>query len=181
MTDRQIKTQLIIVVEGTKKTKTDELYINATIERFDCFPHDWKISFVYMKGKSKYVDKAVERKINDLANRFRYRDKSRSAFSFVAYAIDADNGPEAESLNQKIIEYCKERGYFLIYFAEDVEEVFLGRSVSSGEKGKKALAFYGNPSFKENNLKNASFSYAHGKSNILSVFESINKEAAKYQ
>ena len=176
MTGRQLRVQLIIAVEGTKNTKTDELYINATIEHFDCFPHDWKISFVYMNGKSRFDDKAVQSKIQKLADSYGHHDKSRESMSFVAYAIDTDSGFESENLNRKIIQYCEERGYFLIYFAEDVENVFLGHSVSNGDKGREALMFYGKPIFNKNNLKNVSFSYTHGKSNILSIFESINKE-----
>ena len=179
MTGRQLRVQLLIVVEGTKNTKTDELYINATIEHFDCFPHDWKISFVHMNGKSKYDDKAVQNKIQKLADSYGHHDKSRESMSFVAYAIDTDSGFESENLNRKIIQYCEERGYFLIYFAEDVENVFLGHSVSSGDKGKKALVFYGHPHFSENKLKNALFSYINGKSNILSIFKSIVERFAK--
>lgn len=172
MTETKENVQVIFVVEGNNKTKTDELYIKAAIEHFDVFPHSWKISFVHMKGKGNFDDRSVQTKIGKLISAFAYSGGK----SLVVYAIDSDDEARCHTLNQRIIGYCKKKGYDLIYFSEDVENVFLDHSVTSGEKGRAALRFYADPSFSEKCLESDGFCYGHRKSNILIVI----KQLAKY-
>ncbi len=124
-----------------------------------------------MKGKGNFDDRSVQTKIGKLISVFAYSGGK----SLVVYAIDSDDEAQSYALNQRIIRYCRAKGYDLIYFSEDVENVFLGHSVTSGEKGRAALRFYADPFFSEKCLESDGFCYGHRKSNILIVIRQLAK------
>ncbi len=135
---RKMAIQMILCVETIKSADTDSIYISEVINHWYQLNNQIKISKIYMKSKSKYNSKDVMREI----------DKKSRAFTFgetkVIYCIDTDqcekNIDHIKEL-KAISQYCEEKGYDLIWFCHDVEEVFLGKRVSDSQKVQEAGTF----------------------------------------
>lgn len=86
-----------------------------------------------MDGKGNYNKKQAE--INK--NISKYQGLSKV---FICYDIDNPNKP-SYSLNSNIVAFAKNNGYDIIWFYEDIEQVYLRNSVVQSEKTKKAKQF----------------------------------------
>lgn len=130
--------QMIFCVETNKRADTDSIYISEAINHWYQLNNQIKISKVYMNTKSKYNSKAVLQEICKKSKDFMIGSTK------VIYCIDTDqyevNVEHAKEL-ENISQYCKEKHYDLIWFCHDVEEVFLGHSVSDSQKVQAAASF----------------------------------------
>lgn len=133
--------QLIFVVEANKKSKSDWMYISDTIKRF--YEHNSthvKYSIVYMGGKGHYKEK--ESAILRLISQYSSQDSSRE--SKVIYCFDCDNydtNAEDRDFLNSVRQYCDNKGYDFAWFCKDIEHVYWGEKVNSGDKSKKAKSF----------------------------------------
>ena len=93
----------------------------------------------------------------------------------VIYFIDVDDydvSSETQILYNNIKSYCKNNGYEFVFFKKNVEDVYLGRSVTKDEKVKKAEEFTRKrliESVDESNLR--SEIHRQHTSNILNVLD----------
>ncbi|MCM1284367.1 MAG: hypothetical protein NC180_10455 [Muribaculaceae bacterium] len=130
--------QIILCVETSKKADTDSAYILEAIRYYYEIDRQVRLSIVYMNTKSKYKAKDVVRGIEQKINMFTIGE------SKVIYCIDTDlfeTNYEHKCELEKIQAFCESRSYGLIWFCHDVEEVFLGKSVSDSRKVKEAIVF----------------------------------------
>jgi hypothetical protein len=124
--------QLLFLVETTPQCQSDYLYLRAFIQsRYRLFDPTPKLTPIYLRGKSHYQDKEseIQRRRNEYPGQ-----------SEVILCLDTDEGKESEKLNARIGEYCRQKGYYLVWFHRDVEEVFLDRRVLSKEAALKKKA-----------------------------------------
>jgi hypothetical protein len=124
--------QLLFLVETTPQCQSDYLYLRAFIQsRYRLFDPTPKLTPIYLRGKSHYQDKEseIQRRRNEYPGQ-----------SEVILCLDTDEGKESEKLNARIEEYCHQRGYHLVWFHRDVEEVFLGHRLRSKETSLKKEA-----------------------------------------
>lgn len=130
--------QIILCMETNKRAATDYVYIKDTINRFYALSSKFRISPVYMNGKSKYNSKDIKKSIQTLIKDFTI------GITKVVYCIDTDLF-ESESDHarefKEISEYCVKNGFELIWFCHDVEEVYIGRKVSDKQKITEANDF----------------------------------------
>lgn len=156
--------QLIFVVEASKESKSDYVYITETVEKYyNVLGH--KLTPIFMDGKGNFNKKETE--INK--NISKYNGKSKV---FICYDIDNPN-KQTYSLNQDIINYANNKGYELIWFYEDVELVYWKKSVSKSEKTKQSKKFLSQNQIKnilENDLNQITIS-KNNSSNILNVLD----------
>lgn len=133
--------QLIFVVETNKKCKSDWIYIKDTIEHFYQFDDaHTKLSAVYMNSKSRYKSKSVEKEIRDMISQFNPRE------SKVIYCFDCDNYDvkhEDMQFLKDVDRYCKENGYDFVWFCKDIEQVYIGKSITDKKKKSTAASFSG--------------------------------------
>ena len=164
--------QIVLVMEADDKSRTDYIYVKSILERKYNLSRrtDVKISPVFMGGKGNYNKKKVQNKINGVIKQYQ-----KIGESFVIYCFDTDKY-ESNTADQTAIteekQYCLENGYEFVWFCHDVEEVFLGKSVASGEKVAEAKKYITNnmvDKVKMNNLKSQVFT--KGKSNLLLILE----------
>lgn len=124
--------QLIFVVETNKTSQSDYIYIIETLKEFyNTLGH--KLTPVFMNGKGNYNKKQDEININIA----KYKGKSKV---FICHDIDNTNDP-AYIINKGIVSYAKENDYEVIWFYEDIEQVYLGNSVSKNLKTVCAQRF----------------------------------------
>lgn len=161
--------QIILCVEADKRSMTDNIYIKETIKRFYMYGNETKLSFVNMGGKSKFNSKSVERQVAQLINDYKIGK------TVVIYCIDLDGyeaNPDQIKENLTIQAYTQEKGYELVWFCHDIEEVFLGESVDKSIKTKTAINFKTKEAIsyiEERRLK--SKKETRGTSNILNVLD----------
>lgn len=130
--------QMIFCVETNRKADTDNVYISETIHYWYELNNQIKISKIYMKTKSKYNSKDVLKEIDKKSRDYTFGETK------VIYCIDTDqyeknieHAKEFDNINQ----FCEEKGYDLIWFCHDVEEVFLEQKVPDSHKVQEAAAF----------------------------------------
>lgn len=98
---------IVLCVESNGKSKTDYMYINATIKRF--YRDDKKIVYrpVFLESKSNYNAKGKVNEINKLIKGFPGQTN-------VIYFLDIDDADvlaETKKLNEEIRDYCKRNSY----------------------------------------------------------------------
>lgn len=129
--------QVILCVETNKKAKTDVGYIDAVIKQLYQINSEIKLQYEYIEGKGGYnASKLLKSIKNDIKA---LKDESLSK---VVYFIDTDkydSNPEDQKLNAEIQTFCSKKGYELVWFCRDIEEVFLHRSIEDSKK-KDAVA-----------------------------------------
>ena len=131
--------QIVLVVEANEKAKTDFIYINSVLNNVYNIRsrNDIKVSPVFMGGKGKY--KKVADKINKLVKAYNYIGESCVIYCFDTDKYDTDTGDE-KALHDEM-QYCIDNGYEFVWFCHDIEEVFLGKSVSKSEKTDKVKSY----------------------------------------
>ena len=161
--------QIIICVESDKRARTDNIYIKETLERFYNIDKKNNINFINMGGKSKYNSKDVIREIKKLKKQFLLGN------TVVVYCFDTDqyekNATQEAELNN-ILSYAKSEKAECVWFCHDVEEVFMGNSISKGEKKEAAMNFkkkYQIVDVDEKKLRGKR--YLKGTTNILEIFD----------
>lgn len=158
--------QLIFIVETNKKSQSDYLYISETLNKYyNTLGH--KMTPIYLNGKGNYNKKKTE--IGRNISKY-----SGTTHIFMCYDIDNPIEPAYE-LNPLIEEYARENGYELIWFYEDIEQVYLGESVSNSVKTLKAKQFVAHNDIngvQEINLSKTAISRKKS-SNILKVLDEV--------
>ena len=156
----------IFLVETNADNKSDERYIRSLLDfRYNYLGH--KLKFIYMEGKSKYDTKETEIK--------KWQRKYNST-SKVFMCIDLDNDIKNRNnsiLNKSIINYCDKNRYEFIWFNEDIEQVFWGKSVSDSQKKDESKKFYASnniTNIKIDNLRKNTFA-SRKTSNIIAVLD----------
>lgn len=129
--------QVLLCVETNSTARTDYQYIESTIKRF--YVNDRKIRYraIFLGSKTKYNAKDKVKEINENIKKF-------PGETAVIYFIDVDDydiSPETKKLYDEIKKYCDNNGYDFVFFDRDVEDVFIGKSVSSKEKVKVVADF----------------------------------------
>lgn len=160
--------QILLCVETNKTARTDYKYIDATIKRF--YVNDRKIVYrpIFLETKTKYNAKDKVKEIKDAIKKY-------PGETSVIYFIDEDDydvSSETQILYNNIKSYCESNGYELVFFKKDVEDVYLGQSVTKDEKVKKAEEFTRKKlieSVNESNLR--SEIHRQHTSNILNVLD----------
>ncbi len=164
--------QIVLVVEADEVSKTDFIYINSVLNELYSIRErtDIKISPVYMRGKGNYKKAATQIKKHQNAYK-------KIGNTHVIYCFDTDkfeSNPEDGRVLREEEKYCLNNGYDFVWFCHDIEEVFLGKSVSKSEKKDKSRQYivrHGIEKVKINNLK--SEVKVKGKSNLLVVLKNI--------
>lgn len=161
--------QIILCVETNKKADTDSIYISEVINHLYVMNNQIKISKVYMDSKSKYKSNRVLKEIEKKIKSFIIGE------TIVIYCVDTDEyvkNIEHERELQDISQFCDEKGYDLIWFCHDVEDVFLGKKISDSQKVQEAGAFRRKRGIKEIDLNKLSSNVkgAHT-SNILRILD----------
>ena len=131
------KLQMILCFETNKNAGTDYMYVKDAIDHFFDIDPKIPINKVFMNGKPRYKHNDVVRQINELIKGYRGDSK-------VFYCIDTDQidkYPVHVREFEDIKNYCEQKGYEFIWFCHDIEEVFLGNSISDKEKVSRAREF----------------------------------------
>lgn len=130
--------QMIFCLETNKRADTDYIYISEVLDYLYQKSNQVKISPIYMGTKTKYQSKDVLQEIRKKTREYIHGEKK------VIYCIDTDEYEKiSEHANafQNIRQFCEEKGYELIWFCHDVEEVFVGKKISDSQKVQTAKAF----------------------------------------
>lgn len=133
--------QMIFCLETNKRAGTDYIYIKEILNNLYQMNNHVKISPIYMGTKTKYQSKDILREIRQKTKEYIHGETK------VIYCIDTDEYERvSEDANafRDIRQFCEEREYELIWFCHDVEEVFVGQSISDSQKVKAAKAFRNN-------------------------------------
>ncbi len=130
--------RLLFCVETNHQSETDDLYIRETIKRF--YEDNKKVTYrtYFLKTKTRYKSRATTNAISE------FYSNSAKENTHIIFFIDTDNydvDPEAKKLLDEIRDYCNRKGYELVLFCRDVEDVYWGRQVSGTEKTKMAKDF----------------------------------------
>ncbi|MBR5420675.1 MAG: hypothetical protein IK115_05960 [Lachnospiraceae bacterium] len=143
--------QIVLVVEANEKAQTDYIYIKSILNHVYNIRlrNDIKISPVFMGGKGNY--EKVSNKINKLVKAYNYIGESCVIYCFDTDKYDSDTGDE-KALHDEM-QYCADNGYEFVWFCHDIEEVFLGKSVSNSEKTEKAKSYSARHGVENLNLK----------------------------
>lgn len=165
--------QVIFVIEPKRKTDSDGIYLMEIINYY--YPNIRKentisIKFVMMEGKYNYKKAKVQKHIEKLTNLER---KTK-----VIYVFDKDMGGITYNdtlFANKVIKYCKQNKYELVWFVKDIENVMLKRSSTS--KTREARRFKENKDIKNIQKKDLTVinPTVNGTSNVLIVLNKIFK------
>lgn len=131
--------QLIFAVETNKKCNSDWIYIKDTIEYFYSYERTQvKFSVVYMDGKGNYNSKKKEKEIKSLASQYSFTSNTNR--SRVIYCFDCDDY-DSKMDDLKFLEeakkYCDEHEYDFVWFCKDVEQVYIGKKLTTVRRKKK--------------------------------------------
>lgn len=130
--------QMIFCIETNKAADTDSVYISELLSFRYLLSNKIKITKIYMGSKTKYKSREVLKEIEKKTRDYSIGDTK------VIYCIDTDDyetNSEHNTQLSDITHFCTERGYDLVWFCHDVEEVFWGTRVSDSEKVDYAGAF----------------------------------------
>lgn len=156
--------RLIVVCETRASSKTDYKYIKSVIDYY-YKPRSCSIKPIYATSKPELIkqDKKIEKEINDYPGQ---------AIVVLFADVDLDDN----DLNNRIISYCNNKKYELVWMNGTIEEVFLGRKISNKQKTKEAnkyLEHYLKILPALNNLDNSSALTSNRSSNIILVLDKI--------
>ncbi|MBQ7642237.1 MAG: hypothetical protein IJS83_07180 [Acholeplasmatales bacterium] len=134
--------QLIFLVESDKKSQSDYNYIKATIDHY-YYILGVKLTPIFLGSKGNYNKKEAEIKRN--INKY-----SKESIVFICYDIDNINNPSYQ-MNEQIISYANNKGYEVIWFYEDIEQVYIKQQIPNSEKTKRAIKFISHKEIKSIN------------------------------
>ena len=120
--------KLVFVMETRSSNRSDWMYIKSTIDFF-YKPRTFALDKIFATSKTELIKQ--DTKINAKTN-----DSSRE----IKVIMVADYDRE-EELNQKIENYCNAHDYDLVWMNLDVEDVYLGKQISSNQKKSEAINF----------------------------------------
>ncbi|MEE3487139.1 MAG: hypothetical protein VZT48_03410 [Bulleidia sp.] len=130
--------QILLCVEADSKSKSDWIYIKGFIHHFYCPDRNDKLLSIFMGGKSKYCSRSVTAEISSRKRIW------KNGLTHVIICIDTDEmfqNPVFAAEFRKIISFCNEHQYELVWFCRDIEEVFVGKRISNTEKKSCAHSF----------------------------------------
>lgn len=133
---------VVFIVETNSKTKSDYIYIKQLVSKR--YNSEIKFEPIYMNGKGNY--RRQESKVEKLINMYVHSGYEKSDV-IINICIDIDNVTSVQEananrlMNNKIKEYCGEKGYNFIWFYETIEEVFVGNKVNKKKKAEMAEKF----------------------------------------
>lgn len=132
--------QIIFVVETNNISKTDDMYISKLIkDNYDLSSNDITYKFVHMGNKYLYKGKKVITDIRKFVN------INKKGINHIIYCFDTDRiDTNIESIEffKQVEIYCKNNDYELIWFCYDIENVFIGKSVSDDKKVSFATNYF---------------------------------------
>ena len=164
--------QIIFCMETNKHAATDLVYIGETINRFYNVGNNIHLEKEFLNGKGNYNAKNILKSIAKKTKEYEIGD------THVVYCIDVDDfesNPNHIREFEEIQLFCKQKGYQLVWFCHDVEDVYLGRRILKAEKTKAAESFRSKnkiASVNEASLRSKNNHTVHS-SNILSVLDSF--------
>ena len=160
--------QLILCVETNKKADTDSIYITEALNHYFKIDNSVNINKVFMETKTKYKSKNVVKEINEKIKLYSFGETK------VIYCIDTDNFEANQEHNNQLKEisrYCNDNNYDLIWFCHNVEEVFLGRTISDKQKTSEARTFRRKKAIEQLDPKHLSGKQMYScRSNMLDIF-----------
>ena len=160
---------MIFCVETNKQAATDTVYISELISFLYKKDNKVKISNIFMGTKSKYNSPKILREIQKKTNDYKH-GKTK-----VIYCVDTDDYESNYDHQQEyknVSNFCKEKGYDLVWFCHDVEEVFLGKRVPDSEKIITADGFRRNKNIESIKLNAFNCSdFKKSTSNIITVLD----------
>lgn len=157
---------LLFCVESNKQERIDWIYIESVIKHVFIDDRTIVRRPLFMNSRSRYNSPKVLGEIK------RYQSASYESVS-VIYCVDTDRietNADQKKQFEEISKFCCDNKYELIWFCHDIEEDFVGHSVSDSEKTACATRFVTNEDYKQisvNKLKRSD--YHKGNSNLLSV------------
>lgn len=170
--------QLLFCVETGKQAKTDNVYINETLNRYYQIGSDIRIRYIYLNGKSNYNKNDIRMDIKTQTAQY-----LRNGETHVIYCIDTDRHDiDAGHLKdlRDIEEYCAKNGYEFVWFSRDIEDVYWGEQIHKDEKVQKARQFRSGKKIEaipEKNLRARTIT--RHKSNILLILDDVIKSHQK--
>ena len=168
---------LLFCVESNKQEQIDWLYIESMIKHMFVMDNNIVRRPVFMNSRTRYNSVKVQKEIS------RYQSTSYESVSVIycvdtdKYEIDANQKREFEN----ILKYCADNDYDLVWFCHDIEEVFIGHSVSDSEKKACATRFVAKEEYRivdKNMLMKKT--YSKGFSNFITVvskYLTLNSDA----
>ena len=135
--------QIIICVEADRKSKTDYIYIKATIDHFyNVNQAMTRLTPIYMEGKGNYSSRKISKSIENNEKQYRVTGNENSTVVLLCFDCDDfDRKPEDLKFLEDASRYCEEKGYRFGWFCKDIEHVYLGEQVSNNQKKAKASQF----------------------------------------
>lgn len=106
---------LYFVVEANSKSRSDWKYIKSVIDHF-YEPRTVQLKAVCVAGKS------------NLTSLKKIESETRKARGKVRVIVCADVDNDDDERNRKIINFCRENGFDLVWFNQNIEHVFLNHS-----------------------------------------------------
>lgn len=170
--------QVIFVVETNDKKQTDDIYIKKLINSYyDLTDNNITYKFVHMAGKGKYKNRSVTSKINN------YVKENQKGLNIIIYCIDTDRiDKDSESVVflEEVQKYCQQNKYEFVWFCYEIENVFLGKTISEENKVKEAISYQKRETiFDDKIIKNMSImdgkQKTNNKSNIVLVLNKYFK------
>ncbi len=162
---------VIICVETNERANTDPCYIDKVIRNYYLIDNNIRLSYKYLNSKTQYKNKKTLQEISKDCKAVGTVNHS------VVYCIDADkcdSDYEDKVRFEEIADFCSQKGFSLVWFSRDIEDVFLHKKISNHDKKKMAIKFSkskGIGKATENDLRATNVS--NQKSNILNVLDGI--------
>lgn len=165
---------LILCVETTKQKKLDNVYIDKTIKSLYEVGCDVSLKYCYFYGKGNYNKKDIKQQIKEL------EDMALTDEKQVVYFIDLDSYDIDSSIkkkNEEIENYCIKKGYKLVWFCRNIEEVFWHKKIGESEKTQYAKNFNVGKTLQMATKDSlSSESKTKNKSNLMLVFNNLLKK-----
>lgn len=165
----------VIFCTETDSLQIDDSYVKRLLEVYFDLKTSLKITFIHMKGKTKYNDNGV---INQIEKKKKiYIQNNKLGKNYVVNVVDTDDyfiKFEDQQRFNDIQNFCDKNGYFLVWFCRTIEEVLIEKKVEDNKKLKFAMQFVRNANketINEASLK--SDKIIRNKSNFLNVLQNI--------
>lgn len=137
--------QLILVFECNNISQTDYKYVKDLMDAKYVVKH--KITPIFAGGKNNLLSPSIIKKIE---NHKKDYDKN---IVILFTDVDSISDPTVVDINKKIVNMCLKNGYDLVWFNKDIEEVFIGKQISSKDKNKTVDKFLSNHTVKTLDIK----------------------------